>query len=425
MESVPLQSGEVLIASQRNKSSGKWDILQGIFLTTILFVFTLTTGTDTDDEPTFSQYIKLIAIAIALPGSAYNLMKNTDWKDSIKHVGATIKYLWLFMLVCCLLLPFSYFPEISLKKFLVTVTGLIALQVNLAYYASKANCGSHGLSGRNKLAAHLLLFLGGLTAFSIFSLVFSREISDPREYATAGLIPPNVLAAGLGIGLLHTALYRSASGALVEGRLSIIARAFIFLAVLPVFFNLAARGAILSVLIAGIGAALILKGRRHMVTACLLGVALVALVSLLWLLGGQELMAILERDDADTLSTLTGRTEIWDAVADDMHGINLLTGFGYAIAFPSLYIPLNYGFISGTHNAYLQALTSGGILGLLLFLAYIGDSFHQALRAFLMNSAGIYFFACCIFVAVNCLSQIPLWYKSNYWFRIFHLCPDL
>ncbi len=390
-------------AAGGSHKSFRWaDVIQGIMLATILSVYTFTAGTDIDEDETSSQYIKLFLIVIILFSGACKLAVSQRGLEGVKHVTFETKYIWIFMLICGLFIPFSYFPDVSFKKFAITAVGLIALQTNLAYYASKSHYTWEEAIERKLLAKHILFFICGLSVFGLFSLIFVRDGMDPREYPTAGLIHPNLMASALGLGFLHAAMYKGAYGPFPINRLSKIAGAVIFIAGLPVFFVLASRGATIALLISGLVSVLLLRARRNIVLA---SIVVLALASVVWFLDSQDLLVGLERNENETLSTLTGRTEIWDAVFSNMHGYNISTGFGYAIAFPSLHLPLNYGFVSGTHNAYLQALTSGGVLGFLAFTAYMAGNLFRSAIGSLISSSHTYFFACCIFLTVDSLSE--------------------
>ena len=48
--------------------------------------------------------------------------------------------------------------------------------------------------------------------------------------------------------------------------------------------------------------------------------------------------------------------------------MTVVTGFGFAVSFPEFSFVTPTGEIYGAHNAFLQALTSGGALGLYLFV---------------------------------------------------------
>jgi len=376
---------------------------QFIMLLLFFAIYTFTTGTAADilTEYNTTQFIKISAVFALIIIAIGRLISHPRGWSSLLFVFREMWLILLFLIVCALLLPFSFFFDISLKRLLITAIGVLCLQVILGYYVVHSSAG-----GGDILARHMLYVFCALSMFGLISLLVYTS-ADPREYPTAGLVHPNIMASVIAQGFLHAFQYKKITRSLHLTKMVSIARLVVIIAGIPIFLVLYSRGAAVALLISSL-AFLVSFARRGKVFPILVCVWIFLLILILSLNFSDVIMLTIQRQGAmDDISNFSGRTVVWQAIFSEMQGLRILTGFGYAIAFPSYSFSFNFGELYGTHNAYLQALTSGGLVGFVLFTFYIVKQIYLSLGTL---RAGIerydtYFMSFSIFLAVNCFSE--------------------
>lgn len=116
-----------------------------------------------------------------------------------------------------------------------------------------------------------------------------------------------------------------------------------------------------------------------------LGIAAIAGLLLFMLLNQAHLLDFLSRGEGDDVATLTGRTAIWSA-ALDLGRMRPLIGYGYGAGGVALEIFYSAGLgewrTFNAHNAILQVFIDLGVLGVIIFLAFIAFCIRNAIRVF-------------------------------------------
>ncbi|NIJ47880.1 O-antigen ligase family protein [Rhizomicrobium electricum] len=276
---------------------------------------------------------------------------------------------------------------------------LVSLQVVLAQYVRLGK-----VIGSALLARHLLIFFAVACVMGSVSL-FSGGSLTSRISPTSSLTHPNLMASILGLGLLHASqvdrnhIFARGDMIAVWSKWSILTMGVLLFAILY------ARGAAIALFFA-LSAFVIRSTLRGS------GLAIVALFSIvvggtaLWY-SGEAVEIVLRGNDVGTLMTFTGRTVIWQAALEALHGVRLVLGFGYAISFPTYSLAWSYGSVFGLHNSYLQTFASGGVLGAILFILFLGSEFASAFRALTRSRemVGVQYMSAVMFLAVNCFSE--------------------
>lgn len=197
----------------------------------------------------------------------------------------------------------------------------------------------------------------------------------------SGGIQPNIL------GLIAAVTATWGMSLALSPQASAPARAFgaavVCIGFLAVYQTVSRTGLI--TLLVGVGSVAVL--RRSRTGAVLLALSLVAGLAVVpWDLIVAEASDWFVRGDAESISSLTGRTTIW-ALAIDYVGKKPLMGWGFG----GLYAPQNTAgeFLSevvatNTHNAPLQLLFETGIFGTIPALIFLG---HFLRRAWLTRGA--------------------------------------
>lgn len=376
----------------------------GISLALVIAVFSYSAGAAMEGEAgaDSSQYLKLGVIALVVFLSVANLFTHKNGLSALLFVTRSMAIPWMLVLIGVATLPFSYYPDISVNKLTTTIIGMVALNIVLSQYAPQKS-----RFGRELLHRHLLYIFALFIAVGVASTAVGGGGGEGlRWMPTLGLIHPNIMASAVGLGCIHALLYRDIMPGIRLTRCEVLARAFVFVFGLPIFLLLYSRGALLALVLAG--GIMVAKWSRKSSVWFMLSLALTAaLVIALLFLPTDAILSVVARDSDEKLTEMTGRNLVWEGVFEGMDLSHLLTGYGYAIAFPSLRFFLGGGYIYGTHNAYLQALTSGGIFGMLLFVYYALSSIVRPLLA-MMKERGygnLYALCCSVFFFSHCFSE--------------------
>lgn len=225
----------------------------------------------------------------------------------------------------------------------------------------------------------LVSVLVGLIAGGLSGAPDAVDVAAEGRFTTAQN-DPNDLAAGL---VAAIALAVGTLGATSNGA----ARALLTIAVPLLALALAStqsRGGMVASVVCILAALVIARERRGQVLLAIGGAVAVAGFALATTPGALERVTNLDNGG-------NGRTELWE-IAWKMSGDNPVGGVGLnqfrEESMEYVREPGNLEFVELivesphiVHNAYLQMLAEGGIVGLLLFLAVIGLSLSASIRA--------------------------------------------
>ncbi|MBX6390235.1 MAG: O-antigen ligase family protein, partial [Frankia sp.] len=265
-----------------------------------------------------------------------------------------ISLAWVVGLYALLAALWSPFPALAVVRGLQLAL-IIAIAQAVARYASREQL--HGL-------AHAFIVLVALSV-----LVGVVTSVPPVSQTQAGrftwlYVHPVVAGVYLGVAAVAAALYLTAAG-----RAHRVWPAWAYvLALLVAGVALAAtrtRGAMLATAVAAV--VVVVLGARPGARAGVLAAAGVV-AALVLLTSAGEVARFLARDEsAEKLATLNERTTLW-SLALDLVGEKPLTGWGLTA---SRGIFLDEIGLGGGHNAFVNMLVDGGLIGLVLWLALL------------------------------------------------------
>lgn len=132
------------------------------------------------------------------------------------------------------------------------------------------------------------------------------------------------------------------------------------------------RSSLMGALTAVAFVGLVTRTRRRQADFVLLMVIGAALVGLV---GNQSVETYIERGDAESLTTLNSRTDLWGA-AVDMIAESPVIGHGFAAA--RRLFTEEFGGVGGAHNALLEVMIDSGALGVLAWLTVVIGAFGAA-----------------------------------------------
>ena len=219
-----------------------------------------------------------------------------------------------------------------------------------------------------------------LTCMSVLAYVFVPTFGRMSDWNNGAFVVTNRLQ-----GVFGSANAAGASGAFGFLLLVLLGRGWNIwlkvLACIPMLICLIASDNRMAIVCTGLALAFayILSARvalRTSVSLLAFGAALVSFA-----IFGEDLLALVARSgSADEVASATGRTQIWGVVIE-LWTQQPLFGYGYAAAQSVLpKHPMLFLAAAHAHNAYLEMLFSGGVVGLGLFLACIIATLLQAIR---------------------------------------------
>lgn len=139
---------------------------------------------------------------------------------------------------------------------------------------------------------------------------------------------------------------------------------------------------------------------------CTVWVLLGAIAVLVLVAGGIVVFDVPELIRRRTdLTTLTGRTQIWDITIQAWKD-NMLFGYGPEIWGPERQLRFGMFHVGHAHNQLVQSLGEAGLAGLGLLLLYLGTLFHAAMRCF-VASRGIVLLLL-VLLLVRCVTEAPM-----------------
>lgn len=375
---------------------------KGFVLAAALMPFTYSVGLTGGGTP-FDAYLPLVkglALLFSISFSVIALLTQPGGVSAGMFVARRMGLVWLVTLVSVPLLPFSYFVGISIAKLATMLLALWSINLALALYALPSQRDGHLL-----LARHLLYIVAGFVGIGLVSLAAWRDVGEARWYPTLNMIHPNIMASTLAIGLLHALLLPELLGPSHLSRREMLTRIFVLVGGSVLFGVLFSRGAVLA--LTASGALYLLHISRKNVIWPVVTMAAIAVLTIAALSFSDNVTSLLSRDSGENLSELTGRDLIWNAVLSNMDEVSIVTGFGYAIAFPTYSFFLGDGYITGTHNMYLQVLASCGVIGLLIFVTYILKEIISPIISLINGFSSIQFLhlVCILFIAIHGSSE--------------------
>lgn len=371
---------------------------------------------------------KLIAFTLPLLVMLPTLMSRHGllrWRGQMVRHGA----LGAFILLAFLFAPLSYQPGYSLVKLVSLLWPLLgvmalSLQYRLCY-------DNHALS---YLMRDLLSFSALFTLLVFGHGVFTHgaEALLLRRNAFSGaIIHPLTVAGVSGIGML-VALYYSSFFATI-GLKSQCLRGVIMLLGACLLALILARGVIVSLFVAYLAAQTMLalrhRSERAVLTLAFWGVSCFSAL----LLPGSGLVPLedilpfisFDQNAADFFS-LTGRVGTWFEAAEAISLKALLVGHGYGIMDPVIFTHPRLGEIWDAHNGFLTVLTGTGIMGLALFLLYLG---HQGALLLAQNTLPkgqlAMLFMVYVFILVRLLTDSLFGYQLSFFMALFILLQSL
>jgi len=118
-----------------------------------------------------------------------------------------------------------------------------------------------------------------------------------------------------------------------------------------------------------------------------------------------KLDQLLTSDAGKSITTLTGRTRIWEVALTEWHNNPI---FGYGPDLFSLEYRMRKGmlFAFHAHNQFIQSLAQSGLIGLFGLLLFLGIiSFKLAMRAIVSKGVSLALLA---FLFIRCMTEVPL-----------------
>ena len=301
---------------------------------------------------------------------------------AVRHHGVTfrlareVKLVVLFPVLALLLFPVSQQPTRTLSSGVVLLGGVLLMIYVQARY-------------RLDDILEILLLLGGSTMLAsvVFALAlpqYGLDLMGGHSTAWKGIFSAKNYLGNMALFFLTGAVcYRPRTQWL--GRIRLLQ---IFLCLVCVAFSRAATAYLLTAVYLAYAASLhLLRGlrKKDYFVACILFFVAFGLVIALIVARPDFLFALLEKD-----VTLTGRTEIWDAVLDSIAKRPLL-GYGYQAFWlgfqgESYRIILAVTWALGqAQNGFLDVLLEMGLAGLVPVLLILFFAFRDAILCLLRS----------------------------------------
>ena len=292
----------------------------------------------------------------------------------VRQLAGHVRLLVLFPVLALLLFPISQQPTRTLSSGIVLLGGMLLMLYILARYTLNQFLEILLVLGASTIAASIV--------FAIALPQFGLDLMGGHSTAWKGIFSAKNYLGNMALFFLTGAVcYRPRNAWLSRLRLSQI-----FFCLVAIAFSRAATAYLLAAVY--LAYAFTLRGLRRLrkkdyLVACILFFVLFGTFAALVIASPDLLFALLEKD-----VTLTGRTEIWDAVLDSILKHPLL-GYGYQAFWlgfqgESYRIILAVTWALGqAQNGFLDILLEMGVAGLLPVLLILFFAFRDGITCLL------------------------------------------
>jgi len=230
------------------------------------------------------------------------------------------------------------------------------------------------------LLRHLLLACAAFLVVMFLNYYISNRGGGAARYRAGGsLIAPTQAAAAVGLALLVALMHVGKTGALAaQPRLRLIAQVAVVLSCWALLV-LGTRAAFVCTAGALFFAPVTAGGWRMTYRRLFFG-TLALLTIVLVAINLDALGSLLARDvDTSSVWTMSGRTWLWARAFQDLTFSRVFTGYGFAAISENIGIRdwwTGETMFAGAHNAYLQVFLGMGVLGMYLYLRFLGQLYR-------------------------------------------------